>query len=84
MITQIEKELEYLLKESGRETSSLLADAVKEGIHLIYKRYVAEAYMDKKINRNQAIELIGEAAIEELDEAWHAVKSDIRWGLKVG
>lgn len=84
MFTQIEKELEYLLKESGRETSLLLAEAVKEGIHLLYKRYVAEAYIDMKIDRNQAIELIGESAIEELDEAWGAVESDIRWGLKIG
>lgn len=84
MRVQVEKELEYLVKETGRETTVLLAEAVKEGIHLLFKRYVMEAYMSLKISRDRAIELIGESELEELDVAWRAVENDIRWGLKVG
>ncbi len=78
----VEKELEYLLKEANKETASLLAEAMEEGIHLLYKRYVSEAYMADKIDRNKAIQLLGVSAIEELEEAWRAVESDIRWGMK--
>lgn len=82
MSAQLEKELEYLFKESGKEPTSLLAEAVEEGIHLLYKRYISEAYMADKIDRKEAIRLLGVSAIEELDDAWRAVESDVRWGLK--
>ena len=78
----LEKELEYLLKKTGKETASLLAEAMEEGIHLLYKRYVSEAYMADKIDRKKAIQLLGISAIEELDEAWQAVESDVRWGME--
>jgi len=76
------QELEYLLKEADKEAAALLAEAMEEGVHLLYKRYVSEAYLMKKIDRKKAIQLIGVSAIEELEDAWQAVESDIRWGLK--
>ncbi len=82
MSTQLEKELEFLLRETGKEPSSLLAEAVQEGIHLLYKKHVGEAYILEKIDRKEAIRLLGASAIDELDEAWKAVESDIRWGLQ--
>jgi len=78
----INQELEYLLKEAGKEASTLLAEAMEEGVHLLYMRYVREAYLMKKIDRKKAIQLVGLSAIEELESAWQAVESDIRWGLK--
>jgi hypothetical protein len=82
MSTQREKELEFLLRESGKEPSSLLAEAVQEGIHLLYKKQVSEVYIPEKIDRKEAIHLLGASAIDQLDEAWRAVESDIRWGLQ--
>ncbi|ODS32109.1 MAG: hypothetical protein SCARUB_02759 [Candidatus Scalindua rubra] len=82
MSTQLEKELEYLFREIDKEPTSLLSEALKEGIHILYKRHVGEAYMLGKIDRKKAIQFLGASAVEELDEAWRAVESDIRWGLK--
>lgn len=79
----VRKELEYLLKEAGKEATTLLAEAMEEGVHLLYKRYVSEAYLMKKMGREKAIQLLGASAIEELENAWQAVESDIRWGLRV-
>jgi hypothetical protein len=33
------QELEYLLKEAGKEAATLLAEAMEGGAHLLYKRY---------------------------------------------
>ena len=82
MSSQLEKELEYLIRESGKELTTLLAEAMQEGVHLLYQRYISEAYMSGKINRNKAIQLLGASAIEEIDKAWRSVEKDIRWGLK--
>jgi hypothetical protein len=82
MSTQLEKELEYLFRETSKESTSLLAEAIKEGIHLLYKRHISEAYTMNKIDRKEAIRLLGASEIEELDDAWRAVESDVRWGMK--
>jgi len=72
MIKPLEKELEYLLQEAGKESTILLAEAMEEGIHLLYKRYVSDAYLAEKIDRKKAIQLLGASAIEELEEACRA------------
>jgi len=32
------KELDFLIQETGKDSNNLLAQAVQEGIHLLYKR----------------------------------------------
>lgn len=56
-----------------------MAQAVQEGIHLLYKRQVAEAYMNKRIDREQAALLLGTSELDQLDYAWQAVENDINW-----
>lgn len=75
------KELDFLLHETGKDSASLLAQAVQEGIHVLFKRQVTEAYINDRIDRSQAELLIGAEAIEQVDYAWRAVEKDIAWGL---
>jgi hypothetical protein len=75
------KELDFLIHETGKDSNNLLAQAVQEGIHLLYKRQVAEAYMNKRIDREQAVLLLGTSELDQLDYAWQAVENDINWGL---
>lgn len=75
------KELDFLIHETGKDSNNLLAEAVQEGIHLLYKRQVAEAYMNKWIDREQAVLLLGTSELDQFDYAWQAVENDINWGL---
>jgi len=76
------KELDFLIHETGKDSNNLLAQAVQEGIHLLYKRQVAEAYLNKRIDREQAALLLGTMELAQLDYAWQAVENDINWGLR--
>lgn len=82
MNIQIEKELEYLVKKTGKESSLILAEAVEEGVHILYKRNIIDAFMLDKIDRKNAVSLLGGSFVDELEGAWHAVESDIQWGMK--
>jgi len=75
------KELDFLLHETDKDSASLLAQAVQEGIHILFKRQVTEAYINKRIERRQAELLIGAEEIEQVDYAWQSVEKDIAWGL---
>jgi len=43
------KELDFLLHETGKDSAFLLAQAVQEGVHLLFKRQVTEAYPQQTI-----------------------------------
>jgi hypothetical protein len=75
------KELDFLLHETGKDSASVLAQAVQEGIHILFKRQVTEAYVNKRIDRSQALLYLGAVELGEIDYAWQAVEKDIAWGL---
>jgi len=75
------KELDFLLHETGKDSASVLAQAVQEGVHILFKRQVAEAYINKRIDRSQAILMLGAVEFEQIDYAWQSVEKDIAWGL---
>jgi len=75
------KELDFLIHETGKDSANLLASAVQEGIHILFKRHVAEAYIGSRISREQAVMLIGAAELSEIEYAWQAIEKDIAWGL---
>lgn len=75
------KELEFLLHETGKDSAVILAQAVQEGIHILFKRQVTEAYINKRIARSEAVLMLGNDELEQVDYAWQAVEKDIVWGL---
>ncbi len=75
------KELDFLLHETGKGSTVLLAQAVQEGIHILFKRHVTEAYMNKRIDRSQAALMLGNEELDQIDHAWQSVEKDIAWGL---
>lgn len=75
------KELDFLIHETGKDSSSLIAQAVEEGIHILFKRQVTEAYINKRIDRSEALLMLGAEELDQIDYAWEAVEKDITWGL---
>jgi len=75
------KELDYLLHETGKDSAAVLAQAVQEGIHILFKRQVTEAYVNKRIDRSQVLQMISVDELDQIDYAWQSVEKDIAWGL---
>jgi len=82
MTVQFQQELAYLVQETGKDEALLLAEALQEGIHTLFRKHASEAYMEGKLSRRKAIRLLGAAAVEEIDAAWRAIEADVKWGMK--
>lgn len=80
MATRLQKELTFLARTQGRAEAEVLADAITAGVHGLFVRQVRERYARGKLSRREAVKLIGARAVEETDEAWHAVEADVNWG----
>jgi hypothetical protein len=75
------KELDFLIHETGKDSSILLAQAVQEGIHILFKRQVIEAYINKHIDRDKALLMLGSEELIAVEHAWQSIEKDIAWGL---
>ena len=46
---------------------------MREGIHILFKRHVTEAYIGNRIDRDLALQMLGVEELEAIDYAWQAV-----------
>jgi hypothetical protein len=82
MSAQLQQELAYLLRETGRDEASLLAEALQEGIHALFCKYARDVYIEGKLSRRKALRLLGSSEIEKIEAAWRAIEADVKWGMK--
>jgi len=82
MPAQLQQELAYLLRETGRDEAPLLAEALQEGIHALFCKYARDADIGGKLSRRKALRLLGPSEVGEIEAAWRAVEADVKWGMK--
>jgi hypothetical protein len=78
------KELDFLIHETGQDSAHLLAQAMREGIHILFKRQAIDAYIGNRIDRDQALLMLGAEEIAALEYAWQAIEKDVAWGMNNG
>ena len=78
------EELKYLTKYLEKDEETVLSIAVKKGLDQLYTETIAKLYIEKKLDRAEAIEILGIEAVEDLDYQKKALKEDIEWGLSNG
>jgi hypothetical protein len=76
------EKLDYLVEKTGRSDLELVSRAMEEGVEVLYRRSVGDAYLRGEISRERAVEELGSDEVEELEFSRDAIRSDIRWGLK--
>lgn len=78
----LREKLDYLVRVTGRPETELLAEAVGEGLTELYRKQIADAYLAGELEREKAIEELGEEEIEDLDYARLSIERDVKWGLQ--
>ena len=74
--------LDWLVKTTGRDEAEIVSEAVEQGLSQLYRKCIAEAYLIGRLARDEAVEDLGEDAVEDLDYAQSAVERDVEWGLQ--
>lgn len=74
--------LDYLVRTTGRTETEIFAEAIEEGLTSIYRKQIIDAYLSGEMDRQQAIDELGDEAVDELDYALQSVEKDIKWGLR--
>jgi len=57
----------------------VLRQAVERGIATLYRETLIGRYLEDELTREEAVDELGVAAVDELDAAREAIEADVDW-----
>lgn len=76
-------ELTFLTQHTGQNEASILVQALQVGLNLLYHQAIEQLFIDTKLSRLEAVNILGEKRVAELEYAQRALVQDIAQGLKL-
>jgi hypothetical protein len=77
-------ELTFLAQHMGENEAVILAQALQVGLNLLYRQTVEQLFINGVMTRQEAVNLIGEGRIAEIEYAQQALAQDVAQGLELG
>jgi hypothetical protein len=81
IVTQLSREVDFVVKHRGLDEETVLAQAIREGVHKLYRDTIIEGYLSENISREDAVKELGLETIEEIEYQRDALAQDVAWGL---
>jgi hypothetical protein len=79
--TQLAEKLAFLLAHHQLDEVTLLAQAVRQGIQLLYREALIEAYLLGQLCREKVAQEIGSEALDDIDYQRDTLQRDVHWGM---
>jgi ATP-dependent protease ClpP protease subunit len=77
----ISEELAFLRTHTGQDEATILLRAVDRGLDLMYREAVEQGFIEETLSRQNAVTVLGEERVRELEYAKQALAQDIINGL---
>ena len=76
------QKLAFVAAQHQQDETSILAQAFREGIQVLYRDALIEAYLAGNITREDALKELGPELLEEIEYQRDALQRDVAWGLR--
>lgn len=77
----IAQELDFLIQRTGQDELTLLSQAMRLGLGLLYRQTAEQAFIDEVLTLTEAVAATGPQRVAELEYAKQALAQDVRRGL---
>jgi hypothetical protein len=77
----IAQELDFLMRRTGQDELTLLSQAMRLGLGLLYSQTAEQAFIDDMLTRAEAVAALGPQRVAEIEYAKQALAQDVRRGL---
>lgn len=77
----VTEELAFVAALREKDEADVLAEAVREGIRVLYQDALIEAYLLDRIPRQRMLDELGPERVDEIECRRDALKKDLAWGL---
>ncbi len=75
------QELAFVVAQRQQDEMTVLARAVREGVRVLYRESLVEAYLAGRMSRQDALKQLGPEMLEEIEYQRNALRRDVAWGL---
>lgn len=79
--TGLTQQLAFVMAQRHEDEATVLAQAVREGIHTLYCEALIEAYLLGHVPREMALKELGPEQLEEIEYQRDALQRDVAWGI---
>jgi hypothetical protein len=80
--TGLTEQLAFVVAQRQEDEATVLAQAVREGIQVLYREALIEAYLLGHVPRETILKELGSEQLEEIEYQRNALQRDVEWGLK--
>jgi len=77
----IARELDFLMQRTGQDELTLLSQAMRLGLGMLYRQSAEQAFIDEVLTRSEAIAALGTQRVAEIEYAKQALTQDVARGL---
>ena len=76
-------ELAFLTERTGQDELTLLSQALRLGLSLLYQQTVEQAFIDEALTRTEAVAALGPERVAQIEYAKQALAQDLArgWGF---
>jgi hypothetical protein len=78
----VAEQLAFVQRYRRQDEVTVLAQAVRKGIRILYRETLLEAYLLGKAPREQVLAELGPEALADVEAQRDALKSDVAWGFR--
>jgi hypothetical protein len=82
--TALTQQLAFVVAHRKEDEATILAQAVREGVHTLYLETLIQAYLIGQVSREEVLKELGPDQLEQVEYQRNALERDIAWGLKRG
>ena len=79
----ISQELDFLMQRTGQDELTLLSEAIRLGLGLLYRQTAEQAFIDDVLTQSEAIAALGFQRVAEIEYAKQAIAQDVRRGMEL-
>ena len=79
--SQVTGKLAFITRQTGQDEITLLGQALRLGLDLLYRQSIERAFIDGAMPREQAVAILGLGQVEEIEYSKQALAQDILRGL---
>jgi hypothetical protein len=80
--TGLTQQLAFVMAQRREDEATILAQAVREGIHTLHREVLIEAYLLGRVSRETVLKELGPEQLKEIEYQRDALQRDAAWGME--
>ena len=79
---KLAEHLEFLVSHRGQDEATVLADALRRGIDVLYEDALVEEFLLGRVSRDTVLRELGADRLNEIEYQKDVLRREVAWGLK--